>query len=135
MYRCKMRIDLTNTKMGLRIVLFLSLCFAGKTFAQEWSLTSPDKKINVQILNPQKITYAVVYNGRTVINQSPLGIQLDEYRFDEGLKLIDRKQTTSKEAYTLLVGKRLQANNAANELILDFENKDKKKLRIIFRAY
>src|SRR5688572_23967388 len=113
-------------KMRVRIVLFLSLFIAGKAIAQEWNVASPDKKINVRILNQQKISYSVTYNGRTIVNSSPLGIQLDDHHFEEGLKSIDSKQTTNKEEYKLLVGKHLQASNAANELNLDFENKDKK---------
>lgn len=122
-------------KMRLRIVLFLSLFIAGNAVAQEWNLASPDKKINVLILNQQKISYNVTYNGSPILNSSPLGIQLDDSRFDEGLKLTNKKQSSIKEEYKLLVGKHLRANNAANELSLDFENKDKKKIRIIFRAY
>jgi alpha-glucosidase len=122
-------------KMRVRIVLFLSLFIAGKAVAQEWNLTSPDKKINVRILNQQQISYSVTYNGRTIVSSSPLGIQLDDHRFDEGLKLVDSKQTTSKEEYKLLVGKHLQVSNTGNELNLDFENKDKKKIRVTFRAY
>ncbi len=122
-------------KMRLPIALILGLLFTTKTVAQEWNLASPNKKINVRILNQEKISYSVTYDGHTVINASPLGIQLDDQHFGEGLKLLGRKEVSVKEDYKLLIGKRLQANNTGNELMLAFENPNKEKIRIIFRAY
>lgn len=122
-------------KMRLKIVFALYLCLNGKTFAQEWNLESPDKKINVHILNQGNLSYAVTFSGDAVINNSPLGIQLDDQHFDRRLKFIERKQTLIRDAYTLLVGKRLTANNTANELTLEFENANKKKINVTFRAY
>src|SRR5688500_10924373 len=98
-----MIIDLMIDKMRLHIVLILGLFISGNAMAQEWNLSSPDKKINVLILNQQKISYSVTYNGSSILNSSPLGIQLDDYRFDEGLKLVNKKQTSIKEEYKLLV--------------------------------
>jgi alpha-glucosidase len=129
-----MTTNLKMIKMRATLVLALSTLFTAAS-AQEWNFDSPDKKLNVRILNQQKLSYAVTYNGKVVINDSPLGIQLDDQQFTEGLKFRDRKQTNIKETYRLLVGKRLDANNAANELTLEFENVNKKKIQVIFRAY
>ena len=95
-------------KMRLPIALILGLLFTTKTVAQEWNLASPNKKINVRILNQEKISYSVTYDGHTVINASPLGIQLDDQHFGEGLKLLGRKEASVKEDYKLLIGKRLK---------------------------
>jgi alpha-glucosidase len=119
----------------LLILLPSFLLFVGKVVAQEWNLASPDKKISMRISNRQSLSYIVMYNGDTVINDSPLGIQLDDQRFDEQLKWIDRQETTVKEEYTLLVGKRLKANSTANELRLEFENSRGGRVSVIFRAY
>lgn len=106
-----------------------------KTKAQEWNISSPDKKIAVKIFNRGSITYTVTYDKHTVINPSPLGIQLDDISFGEGLKFLREKQVKVLEDYTLIVGKRLHAANPANELTLTFENGNKQKLDVIFRAY
>jgi hypothetical protein len=125
-------------KKSLSIQFIVSLAFGllnVEGFAQEWNLASPDKKINVRIVNQQKLSYNVSYGGHLVINDSPLGIQLDDQHFDTQLKLIEKKQDNPKEEYTLIMGKRLKASNAANELTLEFANTNNKKLRVIFRAY
>ena len=127
--------DLLSIKVRLPFVFILFLSFASETVAQEWNLTSPDKKITVRILNQEKMSYSANYNGKVVINTSPLGIQLDNESFNNGLKAIDQIQSTVKEEYKLLIGKHTEARNEGNELMLNFENTNNKKIQIIFRVY
>ncbi len=130
-----MKIRSIFVQLKLLVLLTACLSFAEKVVAQEWNLVSPDKKINIRISNRQSMSYIVMYNGDTVINDSPLGIHLDDQRFDEQLKWTDLQQTTVKEEYMLLVGKRLKAKNTANELRLEFENSSGGRVMVIFRAY
>lgn len=117
-------------------VLALALIFLqGNAYAQEWNLASPDKKISIRILNREKLSYSVSYDKRTVIEDSPLGIQRDDQQFNASLKFLQKKQSKIKDPYTLLVGKKLKADNPANELTLVFENENKGKINLIFRAY
>ena len=104
-------------------------------YAQEWSLLSPDKKISVKISNKDKVSYTVSYGRRVVINKSPLGIRRDDQVFDGSLQFIEKKQSKIDDQYTLLVGKKLKADNPGNELILGFENANKEKVNVIFRVY
>ncbi len=116
------------------LLIFLFF-FGSKVYAQEWSLSSPDKKINIRISNRDKVSYTISYDKRTVINESPLGIQLDDQQFSSSLKFVEQKQNKIREPYTLLVGKKLKSDNPANELTLVLENENKEKVNLIFRAY
>jgi hypothetical protein len=116
--------------------LLLSFLFIqGNVCAQEWNLSSPDKKINIRISNSDSLSYSVSYDKQNVVNESPLGIQRDDQQFSAALKFVEKNEGKIKEPYTLLVGKKLKSDNPANELTLVFENGKKEKINLIFRAY
>lgn len=122
--------------MSMFAFLLISLIFfCGKIHAQHWSLSSPDKKITIRVSNSDHVFYTVSYDKRMVINESPLGIQRDDQQFSTSLKFVEKKQNKINERYTLLVGKKLKADNPANELTLVLENEKEEKINVIFRAY
>ncbi len=126
--------------MFIRLVPVVLLVFAftsGYTLQkEEWSVSSPDKKINVVVSRSGTLlSYAVAYENRSALESSPLGIVRDDQQFSENLKFVSKTETTLDEAYTLTVGRRLQCRNHARELTLVFENEKKEKVHIIFRAY
>ena len=113
--------------------LLIPLFFFGRNVhAQEWNLSSPDKKIAIRISNRDKVSYNVSYDKQIVINDSPLGLQRDDQQFNASLKFLEKKQNKIKDPYTLVVGKKLKSDNQANELTLLFENGTKEKINIIF---
>jgi alpha-glucosidase len=122
-------------KIRIPVLLLSLVLFQGNVHAQEWNLSSPDKKINIRISNTGSLSYSVSYDKQTVINDSPLGIQRDDQQFSGSLKFVEKNQNKIKEPYTLLVGKKLKSDNPANELTLVFENGNKEKINLIFRAY
>lgn len=130
-----MRSAIIMNTIRLIFLSVTSVFFFDETLAQEWNLASPDKKIIIRISNDSRISYTVTYGKRTVINPSPLGIQRDDQQFSTALKFVAQEENKIAEPYTLLVGKRLQAHNPANELILTLENANREKINIIFRAY
>jgi alpha-glucosidase len=101
-----------------------------------WAVLSPDKKLEVKISSQAgKLVYSVMYSKKTAIEPSPLGIVRDDQQFAEKLKFVSKNATTIDETYTLSVGKQLQSRNNASELTLTFENENKDKVLLIFRAY
>jgi hypothetical protein len=109
---------------------------AHSTLAQEWKVSSPNKKIVVNIRNAAGVlSYDIVNNKNTVVENSPLGIVRDDADFSTHLKFISAKENKLNDSYTLLVGKRLQNETVANELILTFENASAEKMELVFRAY
>src|SRR5688572_13907288 len=83
---------------------------------KEWKLSSPDKKISATISHQGKLTYTVAYDQKRVIETSPLGIVMDDQQFSSNLAFVEQKTGKVVEQYTLMVGKRLKANDSANEL-------------------
>lgn len=117
------------------IFVFLIAFNASALQKKEWSVVSPDKKLKVRVFfQGERLVYEVLYGNTVAINPSPLGIVRDDGRFSENLKFIASSTARIDESYSLIVGKRLQARNLANEIALDFENENGKKMSIIFRA-
>src|SRR5882762_6342248 len=107
--------------IGILIVNLLSFKISG----QPWSVSSPDGKISVKVSREPGLSYTVMYDGRTVIENSPLGIVLDNQSFSDDLNFLNQGRNSIDEKYSLMVGKRLQARNYANEMILSFANPTK----------
>jgi hypothetical protein len=122
--------------MRLLALILIGIFFTGyNSIAQQWSLSSPDNKIVIKITNAKELSYSVAYDQRTVINSSPLGIQLNDQDFTSGLKFLAIEKSEIDEPYTLLVGKRVQARNRGRELMLTLENNDSQKINVTFRVY
>jgi alpha-glucosidase len=106
------------------------------TGQQQWTLTSPDKNISARVTNENgSLSYTVSYKKTAVIERSPLGIDRDDRAFSSSLKFLGEASATINERYTLLVGKKLQVHNNANELKLTFDGPAKETIQVIFRAY
>lgn len=121
------------------IILFLSINIA---VAQNWQVSSPDGKIRAtiqQLGGDGSLRYAVDYIENNlpqiVIESSKLGLTRIDQSFSQNLTYENLSTTTVDENYSLLVGKKKQLRNNANELTLNFHNTNNAKLQIIFRAY
>ncbi|MBA4053172.1 MAG: hypothetical protein C0490_00525 [Marivirga sp.] len=127
---------MTKNATLITVSVLLTLFFhPAKILAQEWNLSSPDKKININVSNRDHPSYSVSYDKHIVIKKSPLGILRDDQQFSSSLRFTGKKQKRIKDAYTLSVGKKLRVENLANELVLTFENDKSEKINFIFRAY
>lgn len=118
-------------------VLLIS-CAPNKT---EWSVLSPSG--NVKFNLKQTDTKALVYNvslikekeEKSVIADSPLGLQRADASFTENLKFTGTEPAgVVDETFTLPTGKRKVVSYKANELTLNFENETGNKIQIIARA-
>jgi len=121
--------------MRILIGILIVNLFSFKISGQPWSVSSPDGKISVKVSRERGLSYAVMYDGRTVIENSPLGIVLDNQSFSDDLNFLNQGRNSIDEKYSLMVGKRLQARNYANEMILSFANPTKDGMELVVRAY
>lgn len=122
--------------------LFLASTF---TFAQNATVTSPNQKITVSLVNKQntnegewflKIDYANKSKINEITPQINLGFIRSDQEFSKNLKLIKTgKPLLINEQYTVLHGKKSQCSNSANEITVNFENQGKAKMNLIIRAY
>ncbi len=126
------------------LLLFTALiqaaCFAGVT-ESKWALASPDGKLSINVeLKVSSISYNVIKikNGKAikVIKQSPLGITRKDQDFNGNLKFVSKnKVSVIDETYKMLVGKKANLRNHANEQVLTFVNDKGSKLELVLRAY
>lgn len=132
-------------KTDLLVVLFLSASVSLFSQKTNTEVISPNKKINVGLVNPQSNEVGSWYlkvdctNGNqpsTVIPRIDIGLQRDDQAFFDQLKFVKAgKAIVVNDRYTALHGKRSQCTNSATEVVFSFETPQKAKLNLIVRAY
>lgn len=130
-----------------RKILFLSMIWilSLNSFSAGINLVSPNKKINVSVINRQnsdtgewylKLNYIKDTLTCEAIPDIRLGVSRSDQDYNKELKLVKTgKPVLINEDYTSLTGKRSHRTNSANEITLYFENPDKSKMNLTIRAY
>src|SRR5690606_22447982 len=130
-----------NKLMRLKFTTTLFFFVAILAYGQKATVTSPNKKISVAIVNEQnndtgkwhlKINYAKEINRHEVIPKLDLGLSRTDQDLSKELKLIKGgKPSLINESYTALHGKRSQGTNSANDIVISFENPSKANSHLI----
>lgn len=126
-----------NYTMKIRIIVFLftACCLHLTTWADDFSVTSPDGRLKATVLfNEGKLSYTVSRDGRTIVKESPLGLKLSTEDLTEGLELVGAENGSVDDAYTLPVGKRSQYRDYCNTLSVATQ-KGTWQLNVLFRLY
>lgn len=126
------------TRFYLFLLAFL-LQFGPLSSASEKTgglFTSPDKKVSLHIL-PQKgrFFFKVLYNGRVVVEKSPLGLESSQGNFSEELK--QNGKMTNKmvgESYVLPMGKKSRVKVSSREVRIPLMNAESMRMDVIFRV-
>ncbi|MDR1330757.1 MAG: glycoside hydrolase family 97 protein [Tannerella sp.] len=120
-------------------LLPLLLCAAQLSQAQTYTVSSPDKSIEVRIDNEGQMQYSVTFDGRTVMDKSDLGFGFKgEPDLQKDLQVIRTLPASHNETWTPAVrSKHATIVDNYNELTLVTEEKSGKRRRmdIVFRAY
>jgi hypothetical protein len=117
------------------LILFLLLTIQSIN-AQEKRVTSPDGKLIVTVsADSGKPVYSILYNGKTFLEKSPLGLKTNVGDFSEGL-VMDPGNVTSNidETYELPVIKFRKVQYKAIESVSTFSKGNKKAFDIEFRV-
>lgn len=87
-----------------------------------WRLESPNRQLNIGIEHKAdgSLYYHVIKNGKTVIEESALGIFTELGAFVDGLVFEREESRTIKEEYSIPAGKKEVYVNHARELALQF---------------
>lgn len=131
------------------LILILTSCKIGDNSTEDmavpstWLLKSPDGNLQVNVVHESsngQLNYTISrINGKDtiqVLESSPLGIERENQKFDEGLDFVSSSDIrTINEQYTLTRGKQLENRNHAKEILLTFANPDSSLINITFRAY
>ncbi|RKD86175.1 glycoside hydrolase family 97 protein [Mangrovibacterium diazotrophicum] len=120
-------------------IMALLTCAHFISNAQAVTVSSPDEQIKVTIENTQKLSYSVDFNGREIINTSPLGFELKNEEDMTGNFTIQKQQTESvKETWKPVVkSKHAIVENNYNELTLELKEQSgsARRMDLIVRTY
>lgn len=116
--------------------LFFTERLAAKEPKESWMVFSPDKNIRLTIESHQgALSYYLLLQNDTVVKRSSLGVITDRNDFSTGLTYQSETPKKIDEVYTMLIGKRKENRNEANELTISFLNSTKNKIQLAFRVY
>jgi len=118
--------------MNKIILALIILVLALNAKAQEYSLASPDKSIEVKVsFNNNKLNYKVLKNNELLITTSTLALHTNQFSFDTISNIQQVKKSSETTNIEMLWGISKQIKAAFNclELILNSQ------LKIQFRAY
>ncbi|MBE6287067.1 MAG: glycoside hydrolase family 97 protein [Mediterranea massiliensis] len=115
---------------------FLFLVATLPVVAQNVSVSSPDGKLKVDVAcaDGGKATYSVLYNGKQMLEASPLGMQTNIGDFTKGLTLKEHKQNKIDKKYKQDRIKVSEIHYEANELVCTFLNEKKHPMLVTFRV-
>ena len=125
---------------AFRLILFLTLLAPDFALAaaetNSWSLASPSGQCQISVsLTDGQLSYQTLFNGRVVINKSPLGLLRDDQDFQSGLALEIAGPIDSRpEKYDLLAGPNPHVDHILNHRSLTFHNTNHAPLAIDLAA-
>lgn len=104
--------------------------------AQDIVVKGPDAKLQlvVSVSSAGSFGYSITYNGKNMLENSPLGIYTNIGDFTEGMKLTGHAVRPIDTVYRQSRIKASQIHYQANELVCNFENPKGQKIDIIFRV-
>ena len=104
--------------------------------AQNVVVNGPDGKLQVTVSCPEegKASYSLVYNGKQMLESSPLGLETNLGSFVKRMKLIGHQEKQIDTVYTQSRIKFSRIHYRANELVCYFSNDKGQKVNVTFRV-
>lgn len=122
-------------KNRLKLLVWL-FALSGPLAAQSVSVNGPDGKLQLTVSCPSangEVSYAITYNGKQMLESSPLGMETNVGDFYRGLQLKEHKVTALDTVYEQSRIKASRIHYRANELLCSFVNGEGKNVQITFR--
>ena len=119
------------------LIAFLLLTFLSSGAIAQVGITSPDKKITVQVaVNADgAIRYSVRANQQEVLRSSSLGLISNSADFSKANTLLEATPVQPvSDAYNMIHGKKKQNVYKANKRTIRFQNSDKQILEVVFQV-
>lgn len=115
------------------IVIFLISTLAMQ--AQRIEQTGPDGKLNLTVnCEDGCATYSIIYNGKQMLKDSPLGMNTNIGDFSKGLKLTGQETHKVDVTYTQSRIKTSTIHYQAHELTCSFTNAENLPMQVTFRV-
>ncbi|MFW5778002.1 MAG: glycoside hydrolase family 97 N-terminal domain-containing protein, partial [Bacteroidota bacterium] len=120
------------------IGIFMVLSSCSEQSSNQWELSSPsgELKLSVRLTESGEIWYHLKNGERSVIEESPMGMEFYEASFVSDLSMISETEYLNrKDNYTLFTGKRVENQISWNEKQLKFSNEQQQEMLISFRLF
>lgn len=104
--------------------------------AQEVTVKGPDGKLQLTVFGQDggSACYSVIYNGKTMLEKSPLGMNTNIGDFSKEMKLLGHSTKQIDTVYNQTRIKTSRIHYQANELTCNFENAQGQKIGMVFRV-
>jgi len=114
------------------LTLFLSGSISAQSASNVWSLRSPDQRIEVRIRAADRLSYDVLLNGRPLLLNSTLSLNINHVNLGVQPKVKAEKQRSeNNEIVCPVPQKSVRIREHYNELKLEMEG----NYAVVFRAY
>ena len=114
-----------------KLIALFSLMLAITAAAKDYTLLSPDGRLQISVQTGQTLTYAVSYNGQALITPSEIGLTLENGTlYGPGTKFTKAVKSARNQSFQTALFKRSVVNDVCNELRLRAKDFD-----VVFRAY
>lgn len=121
--------------MKKQFVSFLVAMAAISAFAQEATISGPDSRLKLSFdIKAGKPVYSVTYDGKQMLDESPLGFTANIGDYSSSMTLVDKKESKVDEQYTMNRSKVSEVHYVANELRVNLKNGKDMPLSIVFRV-
>ncbi|MFV0564888.1 MAG: glycoside hydrolase family 97 catalytic domain-containing protein [Flavobacteriaceae bacterium] len=106
------------------------------TFAQEFTVSGPNKNLQVKIVLQQSgiLNYSVVYNDKVMLEDSPLGLVTNVADFSKNLSYVSHTENVLDETYTIDRAKTSNINYKASEIVITLQNQNQQQFNVVFRV-
>ena len=123
-------------KNRLKGFAFVLTTVVSSLTAQNVVVNGPDGKLQVTVSCPEggEASYSLVYNGKQMLESSPLGLETNLGSFIKGMKLTGHQEKQIDTTYTQSRIKASRIHYRANELVCSFANDKGQKADITFRV-
>ena len=119
------------------IGLALSAVSILPSFAQDVTVGSPDEKLKLTVSCPAsggEVSYSIVYNGKQMLESSPLGLETNIGNFSDAMKWSGHDIRKIDRVYNQSRIKASRIHYQANEVICEFINTKGQQIGITFRV-
>ena len=128
------RIKMKKNKFRWWLALSLLSCTVGMQ-AQRVEQAGPDGKLNLTVsCEDGWATYSIIYNGKQMLKDSPLGMNTNIGDFSKGLKLVGQETDKVDVTYTQSRIKASEIHYQAHELTCSFTNAEGLPMQVTFRV-
>lgn len=118
----------------LLTTLASALCSVG-VLAQVATVEGPDKRLNVSIdIKGGKPIYSITYDGKVMLDESPLGFVADNGDYSKGITFIKKESKHLEYDYKMTRSKFSDIHVNANTMTVDMRNADGMDFSVEFRV-